>query len=138
VRTSISKTVVTAVASLAVCLSTACTTLRTVAVEPGGQPVQSAVHVGDKVRVTTKSGATHDFQVTAIGASSLTGTSIATWGAGSDPTGSPIDVRYVDIAQLEVRRVSGLKTVGIIVAAIAVAIGVASGGGSHQAGYGSR
>ena len=137
-RTSTFRITVTAVAVLAMCLSTACTTLRPVAIEPGGQPDPSAVHAGDKVRVMTKSGATHEFQVTLASASSLSGTSIASWGAGADPVGSPIDVPYGDIAEIQVRRVSSLKTVGIVVAAIAVAIGIASGGGSHQAGYGSR
>jgi hypothetical protein len=138
VRTSIFKTIVIAAVSLAVCLSTACTTMRPVAIDSGGQQFQPAIHAGDKVRVLTKSGATHDFQVTSIGATSLSGTSIATWRAGSDPVGSSIELPYVDIVRFDVRRVSGLKTAGIIAAAIAVAIGIASGGGSHQAGYGNR
>ena len=128
----------TLVVSLAACLATACTTLRPVALGAGPQQIQSALHPGDEVRVVTRSGVTHALKVTTVGSDSLGGTAVAVWGANPDPVGARIDVPYADIAELEVRRTSGLKTAGLIGAVVVAVLLIASGGGSHDVGYGNR
>ena len=88
-------------------LSTACTTLRPIAVDVNGDSIRREVKPGDTVRVVTKGGAAHGFQVTVVGATSLSGNEVRTWKRGSDPVGPRIDVTYSDIAELDVKRTAG-------------------------------
>jgi hypothetical protein len=107
-----------------------------VAADAAGEHVRRKVKVGDTVRVLTKAGPNHSFQVTAVGESSLAGNAVKLSGGGSDAVGARIDVAYVDIEQIEVRRVSGLETTGVIAAvALVVLVGTATGWGSHTPGY---
>ena len=128
--------IATTLVAILVCLSTACTTMRPVAADAAGEQVRRQVKVGDTVRVVTKAGARHSFQVTAVGESSLAGNAVKLSGGGSDAVGARIDVPYLDIAQIEVRRVSGLKTTGAIIGvALAVWVGAVTGWGSHAPGF---
>ena len=120
------------------CLSSACTTMRPLPGGVTGDSIGREIKSGDTVRVVTKGGPVHVFQVTEVGATSLSGNAVRTWSGGSDPAGSRIDVPYSDIAELDVKRSSGLKTVGLVAAAVLVVVAIASGGGSHDVGYGSR
>ena len=119
-------------------LSTACTTMRPVAADTTGDSIRREVKPGDTVRVVTKAGATHTFKVTTVGAASLAGSAVSTWERGADAVGSQIDVPYSDVAEVDVKRASGLKTAGLVAAAVLAVVAVASGGGSHEVGYGSR
>lgn len=124
--------------SLLTCWSSACTTLRPVAVDPTGERTRSALKVGDSVRVLMTDGTKHGLKVTAVGESVLVGDGTKLSGA-TDAPGSHLELRYRDMRQLEVERTDGLKTTGLVAALVAVAvIGIASGGGSHEVGYGSR
>jgi len=134
----VSRRTLTAGLIVLVGLSTACTTMRPVTADVTGDSVRREVKPGDTVRVVTKGGLTHSLQVTAVGATSLSGTAVSTWERGTDTVGSQIDVPYSDMAGLDVKRSSGLKTAGLVAAAVLVVVAVASGGGSHQVGYGSR
>jgi hypothetical protein len=136
VRKFAKKSIATAIVSVLVCLSTACTTMRPVAMDASGEPVRRELKVGDTVRVLTKAGASHSFQVSAVGYSSLAGNAVKLSGGGSDAVGTQIDIRYLDIAQIEVQRVSGLKTTSVIAAVVLGAwLGIATGGGSHTPGF---
>jgi hypothetical protein len=136
VRKSTTNSIVTTIVSVLVCVSTACTTMRPVATDAAGDQIRREVKVGDTVRVLTKTGASHSFQVTAVGESSLAGNAVRMWGGGSDVVAARIDVAFLDIAQIEVQRVSGLKTTSVIAAVVLGAlIGIASGGGSHTPGF---
>lgn len=76
------------------------------------------------------------FQVTAIGESSLAGNAVRMWRGGSDVVAARIDVAFLDIAQIEVQRVSDLKATSVIAAVVLGAlIGILSGGGSHTPGF---
>ena len=119
-------------------VSTACSTMRPVAADAAGDSIRREVKAGDRVRVVTKAGATHTFKVTAVGATSLGGNAVDTWERGTDAVGSQIDVPYADVAELDVKRTSGLKTAGLVAAVVLVVVAIASGGGSHDVGYGSR
>lgn len=130
------KTLTTCVVVL-VCL-TACTTMRPIAADATGDSIRREIKPADTVRVVTKGGPVHSFQVTVVGATSLGGNAAKTWEGGADPLGSRIDVPYSDIAELDVKRTSGLKTAGLVAAAVLVVVVVASGGGSHGVGYGNR
>jgi hypothetical protein len=133
---STTKNLARTMVSILVCLSTACTTMRPVVMDASGEQVRREVAVGDTVRVLTKAGASHSFQVTAVGDSSLAGNTVKLSGGGSDAVGTQIDVRYLDIAQLEVQRMSGLKTTSVIAAVVLGAwLGIATGGGSHSPGF---
>lgn len=121
-----------------VCLSSACTTLRPVGMEGAGDSVRQEIKPGDTVRAVMKGGAVHSLQVTDVGATSLSGTAVRAWGGGSDPVGSRIDVPYSEVAELDVKRPSGLKTTGLVLGVAAVIALIASGGGSHDVGYGNR
>jgi hypothetical protein len=121
-----------------VCLTTACTTMRPIAADATGDSIRREIKPGDTVRVVTKGGPVHSFQITVVGATSLGGNAVKTWEGGTDPVGSRIDVPYSDIAELDVKRTSGLKTAGLVAAAVLVVVAIASGGGSHEAFYGNR
>jgi hypothetical protein len=121
-----------------VCASTACTTMRPMATDATGESIRREIKAGDTVRVATKGGSVHNFQVTGVGATSLGGDAVNTWQGSPDPVGSRVDVLYSDIAELDVKRTSGLKTAGLVAVVVLAVVAIASGGGSHQAFYGSR
>jgi hypothetical protein len=108
-----------------ICLSTACTTMRPITADTAGEQVRAQLKPGDAVRVITKNGASHTFEITAVGATSLSGKAVTIVGlSSSEPWGAPIEVPYADIAQIEVRRVQVLVTAGIIAALAVVFVGV--------------
>jgi len=128
--------IATVTVSVLACLSTACTTMRPVTADAPGEQVRREVKVGDRVRVLTKAGTSHSFQVTAIGDSSLSGNAVRLSGGGSDAVGARIEVRYPEIAQIAVQRGSGLKTAGVIAGALLVVlVGTTTGWGSHSPGF---
>ena len=130
------KSIATTFLAILICLSTACTTMRPITADASGEQVRLELKTGDTVHVLTKSGANHSFQVTAIGATSLAGNAVKMSGGGSDAVGTLIDMPYADIAQIDVRRVAGLKTTGVIAAAVlAATVAIATGGGSHTPGF---
>lgn len=120
------------------CLLTACTTMRPLAADATGDSLRREIKPGDTVWIVTKGGPVHSFQVTMVGATSLGGDVVKTWERAPDPVGSRIDVPYSEIAELRVKRASGLKTAGLVAAAVLAVVAVASGGGSHGVGYGNR
>ena len=108
-----------------ICLSTACTTMRPVTVDAAGEQVRAQLKPEDTVRVLTKSGASHTFEITDLGATSLSGKAVKMVGVSSSESwGTPVEVPYADIAQIEVRRVRGLVTVAILAALTGVYVGV--------------
>jgi hypothetical protein len=134
---TIKKTLTTCLVILA-CLLTACTTMRPIAADANEDSIRREIKPGDTVRVVTKDGPVHSFQITVVGATSLGGNAVKTWQGGPDPVGSRIDVPYSDIAELDVKRTNGLKTTGLAALAVLVVVAIASGGGSHGVGYGTR
>jgi hypothetical protein len=122
-----------------VCLSTACTTMRPIAPDGTGDAIRREIKPGDTVWVVTNAGPAHSFQVTVVGATSLGGNAVNTWkawkGAAPDPVGSRIDVRYSDIAELDVKRTSALKNAALVAAAVLVWVAIASNGGRHSPGF---
>jgi hypothetical protein len=118
-----------------VCLSTACTTMRPMAADATGDSIRREIKAGDTVRVVTKGGLVHSFQITVVGATSLGGDAVHMWKGGVDPVGSRIDVLYSEITELDVKQTNGVKTAGLIAAALVVVVAIASGGGDHSLGY---
>ena len=118
-----------------VCLSTACTTMRPMVADATGDSIRREIKPGDTVRVVTKDGPVHSFQVTVVGATSLGGDAVQMWKGGVDPIGSRIDVPYSDITELDVKRTSGLKTAGLIAAALLVVVSIAYGHVDHSQNY---
>ena len=112
--------------------------MRPVAADATGDSIRREIKPGDTVRVVMKGGPVHRFQIAVVGATSLGGNAIRTWEGGADPVGSRIDGPYADIAELDVKRASGLKVAGLVAAAVLVIVAIASGGGSHDIGYGNR
>ena len=103
-------------------LSTACTTLRPVPVDAAGSQIRSQVHVGDTVQVLTQDGRSETIQVAELGDKALVGTS----------GGARVEVPYQAIQRLEVRRVSGGKTAGLIIGVVAaIALGAAVSSSEH-------
>jgi hypothetical protein len=124
------KSTATAFLTVLTCLSTACTTMRPITADASGEQVRLELKPGDTVHVLTKDGASHSFEVTAIGATSVVGKAVRIVGVSSpDPWGARIDLPYAEVAQIEVRRTEGLKTVVIVAAAAAVAaVAIAAAG----------
>ena len=130
------KSIAATLLAVLVGLSTACTTTRPIVADPSGEQIRLALKLGDTVHLVTKGGATHSFEVAALDATSLVGNAVKISGGGSDAVGARIEVPYAEIAQIDVRRVDGLKTTGVVAAVvIAAAVAIASGGGSHTPGY---
>lgn len=126
----------TAAVSATICLSTACTTLSPVRVDTTGERIRAEIKAGDTVRVVTADGTTHSLRVSTVGASSLVGDSVRMWKGGTDVAGMRIELPYADLRQMDVQRVSGLKTTAIVAAVgLAAAVAIATGGGSHTPGY---
>jgi hypothetical protein len=108
--------------------------MRPIAADTSGEAIRATLKPGDTVRVVTQSGVTHSFEVTEVGATSLAGKTVRMWGVGSsDGWGAPIEIRYADIAHIEVRRVEGLKT-AILAAVLVLAadVGVNSARGAKH------
>ena len=130
-RASGTRTIATTLLTVLACLSTACTTMRPIMADASGEKIRATLKPGDTVHVLTKSGASRSFEVTEVGATSLAGKTVRMFGVGSsDGWGSLIEMPYADIAQIEVRRVEGLKTtilVAVLVIAADVAINSSSG-----------
>ena len=53
------------------------------------------------MRVRTTDGASHTFQVSAVGETSLVGNAAGTWKSGADLVGSRIELPYQDIEQID-------------------------------------
>ncbi|HYM43202.1 MAG TPA: hypothetical protein VET46_10605 [Steroidobacteraceae bacterium] len=99
--------------------------MRPIAAGTSGEKIRDALKPADTVHVLTKSGASRSFEVTEVGATSLSGKTVKMFGVGSsDGWGTPIEIPYTDVAQIEVRRVEGLKT-AILTVVLAVAADVA-------------
>ena len=89
-RTFATRQLATAALSVLICLSTACTTLSPVAAYPSGARIRAEIRVGETVRVVSLDGATHSFQVSALGESSLVGNAVKMSNGGTDAPGSRI------------------------------------------------
>jgi hypothetical protein len=102
-----------------------------IAADASGEKVRQEIRPGDTVHVVTKSGANHSLDVTEVRAGSLVGKTVRMLGVGSTDTwGSPIEIPYADIAQIEVRRVLGIKTailVGVLLVGADAAINASTG-----------
>ena len=118
-----------------VSLSTACTTMRPIAADGVGESIRREIKGGDTVRIVTRDGGTHTLQVAVVGMTSLGGNVVNTWKGDASAVGTRFDVRYADITELDVRRLSGLKNVGLGAAAVLVWIAAATNGGRHSPGY---
>ena len=134
-KTAYARQWATIVAAVLTCLTTACTTLSPVVADSTGARIRAEIKAGDTVRVVTADGATHRLQVSAVGESSLVGSAVRVKGAADVP-GSRIELPYGNIRQIEVERISGVKTTAVtVVVALLLAIGIATGFGSHTPGY---
>lgn len=134
-RTSVTRQLASTVAFVLICFSTACTTLSPVAADATGAGIRAEVKAGDTVRVSTADGASHRFQVSAVGESSLVGTAIGTWERGTDVAGSRIELAYRDIRQIEVQHVSALKTTALVaVVAVVAAVAIVTKNGTQTPG----
>ncbi|MBV8334512.1 MAG: hypothetical protein JO358_03510 [Alphaproteobacteria bacterium] len=103
-------------------LSTACTTMRPIPVDAVGSQIRSQVHVGDTVRVLTEDRRSETIEVAELGDTALVGTA----------AGARVEVPYQSIQRLEVRRVSGAKTTGLIIGVVvAIALGAAVSAAEH-------
>jgi hypothetical protein len=118
-----------------VCLSTACNTMHPMAADATGDSIRREIKAGDTVRVVTKDGLVHSFQITVVGATSLGGDAVHMSKGGVDKVGSRIDVLYSEITELDVKQTSGVRTAGLIAAALVVVVAISSGGGDHSLGY---
>jgi hypothetical protein len=126
-RATGTKSIAHALLALLICLSAACTTMRPITADESGEKIRQALKPGDTVHVLTKTGVSRSFEVTAIGETSLAGKTVRMMGVGSSDTwGAPIDMPYADIAQIEVRRVQALKTIGIVAVVVLADVAIAS------------
>jgi hypothetical protein len=134
-RTSLSTRFAWIVASMLICLSTACTTLSPVATDATGAQIRAAIKAGDTVRVRTTAGASHTFQVSVVGETSLVGNAVGTWKSDADVVGSQIELPYRDIEQIERQHVSAVKTTALVAAvAVVAAVAIATNNGTKTPG----
>jgi hypothetical protein len=116
--------IATPLAAALVCLSTACTTLTPVMATP--ERIRTDVRAGDTVRVLTADGVSRRVTVGALGETSLAG----------DAAGSHIELAFRNIRQIDVERVSTLKTTAVVAGVVLLgAVAIATGGGSHTPGF---
>jgi hypothetical protein len=88
--------------------------------------IRTEVHSGDTARVLTADGATHRVTVSVLGETSLTG----------NAAGTPIELPYRDIRQIDVEHVSTLKTTALVAGVAVIGwVAIATGGGSHSPGF---
>ena len=103
-------------------LSTACTTMQPVPIDSVGSQIRSQVHAGDTVQVLTRDSRSETIQVTALGDAALVG----------NVDGARVEVPYQSIQRLEVRRVNGARTTGLILGVVAaIALGAGIAGAEH-------
>ena len=131
-RASGTRSFATTLLAVLACLSTACTTMRPIAVDTAGEQARRELKPGDTVHLVTRSGASRSFKITEVGATSLTGTTVKMLGVGSsDAWGTPVEIPYADIAQIEVRRVEALRTIALVAGLVLVDVAIASAKGGH-------
>ncbi|HET8881791.1 MAG TPA: hypothetical protein VFM56_06405 [Solimonas sp.] len=100
---------------------TACTSMRVID-EPSRQNLAQKVEVGDLVSLTTRDGKHYDLTITQVDETTL---------VGRDGSDKPWRVNRKAIEQLEVKRISALKTGGLTVGVIVVAIAAILAVGFH-------
>jgi hypothetical protein len=105
---------------------TACTSMRVID-EPGRQNLAQKVEVGDLVSLTTRDGKHYDLTITQVDETTL---------VGRDGSDKPWRVNRKAIEQLEVKRVSALKTGGLTLGVIVVAAAALFFVGVHELGHG--
>jgi hypothetical protein len=96
------------------CLATACTSMRSAAPAATEHETRLEVRTGDTVRVLTKYRERHSFKVTSLTPASLVGTAVTVSRDDRDKPGTPVEVAYADLALIEVRHVSAVKTTGAV------------------------
>jgi hypothetical protein len=91
----------------------ACTAPRAVAPTDAGAPAELRLKAGDQIRVVTKQRERMSLEITEIRSSELAGVTLKPEKHETIPEGRDVTVPYADLAMVEVRRFSALRTVAV-------------------------
>ncbi len=103
----------------------ACTSTKAVSPVDSAEPTELRLKAGDSIRVVTKQRERMSFEITEIRASELTGVTVKPASHETLPVGQDVIVPYADIALVEVRRFSALRTAAVPVLVVLTAGGIA-------------
>ncbi|MGH8196857.1 MAG: hypothetical protein ACRETI_01680 [Steroidobacteraceae bacterium] len=103
----------------------ACTSQRTVSPVDSGEPTELRLRAGDSIRIVTKQRERISLEITEIRPTELAGVSVKPAAHETLPAGRDVVVPYADIALVEVRRFSAVRTVAAPVLVVLVAAGIA-------------
>jgi hypothetical protein len=110
---------------LALLALSACTAPRAVSPVDGGEPTELRLKAGDSIRIVTRQRERMSFEITEIRPSELAGVTTEPAPHETLPAGRDVVVPYGDIALVEVKRFSAVRTVAGPVLIILLASGIA-------------
>ena len=105
----------------------ACTATKAVSPVDSAEPTELRLKAGDSIRVVTKQRERMSFEITAIRASEMAGVTVKPASHETLPLGQDVVVHYADIALVEVRRFSALRTAAVPVLVVLMAGSIALG-----------
>ena len=103
----------------------ACTATRAVSPVDSTQPTELRLKAGDSIRVVTKQRERMSLEITEIRAAEMAGVTVKPASHETLPVGQDVVVPYADIALVEVRRFSALRTAAVPVLIVLTAGSIA-------------
>lgn len=102
-----------------------CTAPRAVSPVDAGKPVELRLQAGDAIRVVTKDRGRMSLKITEIRETELAGVTVAPGTHETVPAGRDVVVPYADLALVEVRRFSAIRSAAVPAVVLLVAAGIA-------------
>ncbi len=102
-----------------------CTAPRAVSPVDSGEPVELRLQAGDVIRIVTRDRERMLLEIAEIRSSELGGVTVKPGAHEMMPAGLPVTIPYADLALVEVRRFSGLRSAAVPAVVLLVAAGIA-------------
>lgn len=103
----------------------ACTAPKAVSPADSSEPTELRLKAGDSIRIVTRQRERMSLEISEIRSTELTGVTVKPAAHETLPAGRDIVVPYADIALVEVRRFSALRTAAMPILVVLVAGGIA-------------
>lgn len=103
----------------------ACTAPRSVAPVAGEKPTEIRLQAGDTIRVVTRDRERLSLEITEIGETALAGRTVKPGAHETTPAGREVTLPYADLALVEVRQFSAMRSAAVPAVVLLVAAGIA-------------
>ena len=103
----------------------ACTASRSVAPVTGGKPLEIRLQAGDTIRIVTRDRERLSLEITDIRETELAGRTVKPGAHETTPPGRAVVLPYADLALVEVRQFSAMRSAAVPAVVLLVAAGIA-------------